>query len=151
MSESRICPVCEKEIPADARFLCPHCHFELKWLDDDGEIEKARKIFKMGNHKKLEIQNSQEDFHDKNISKLKHFIPSFFGVLVFSVWLEWYGWGHYYGCFCPVFSLPFVLVGGIISYQLEKKFTRDKPGLSRVLFLLPVIFLMLFWIWFINS
>jgi hypothetical protein len=26
MAEQRICPVCENEIPEDARFLCPNCH-----------------------------------------------------------------------------------------------------------------------------
>lgn len=151
MSESRICPVCENEIPEDATFVCPYCSFELKSLDDGNTIEKARKIFKMGNHKKQEIHNSQEDFQDKNISKLKHFIPSFLGVLVFSVWLELYGWGHYYGCFCPVFSIPFVLVGGIITYRLEKLVIKSQPGIGKVIFLLPMIILMLFWIWFNNS
>ena len=45
MSKSRICHVCENDIPGDAMFLCPHCHFELKWLDDEKEIEKAKKNF----------------------------------------------------------------------------------------------------------
>ena len=43
MSESRICPVCENEIPSDWSYICPHCNFELKWLDDEGEIERAKK------------------------------------------------------------------------------------------------------------
>ena len=55
MSESRNCPVCENEIPDEARFLCPHCQFELIWLEDErviervkqsstGEIDKPKKI-----------------------------------------------------------------------------------------------------------
>ena len=45
MSEPRICPVCENEIPEDAKFLCPHCHLNLIWLDDEIAIQEARQKF----------------------------------------------------------------------------------------------------------
>ena len=45
MSKNRICPVCKNDIPDDAMFLCPHCRFELIWLDDEKVIEKAKKNF----------------------------------------------------------------------------------------------------------
>ena len=45
MSESRICPVCDYEIPEETRFLCPRCHFELKWLDNEEEIKRAKQSF----------------------------------------------------------------------------------------------------------
>lgn len=45
MMEFRICPICLNEIPIDAKFLCPSCHFELKWLENDKMIEMAKKNF----------------------------------------------------------------------------------------------------------
>ena len=45
MMDNRICPICLNEIPIDARFLCPSCHFELKWLENDKMIEIAKKNF----------------------------------------------------------------------------------------------------------
>ena len=45
MVESRVCPICLNEIPNHARFLCPSCHFELKWLENDKMIEIAKKNF----------------------------------------------------------------------------------------------------------
>lgn len=45
MKSKRTCPVCKQAIPDDARFLCPYCHFELKWIDDDKAIENAKKNF----------------------------------------------------------------------------------------------------------
>ena len=44
MNKSRICPVCDYEIPDEARFLCPRCHFELKWLNNSEEIERAKQL-----------------------------------------------------------------------------------------------------------
>lgn len=68
MSESRICPVCENDIPEDARFLCPYCHFELKWLDDSIAIEKAKQKFKGilykfddGSEERNQENNSEEE------------------------------------------------------------------------------------------
>ena len=43
--EYRICPICLNKIPIYARFLCPSCHFELKWLENDKMIEIAKKNF----------------------------------------------------------------------------------------------------------
>jgi len=45
MMENKICPICLNEIPIDAIFLCPSCHFELKWLENDKMIEIAKKNF----------------------------------------------------------------------------------------------------------
>lgn len=42
MNESRICPVCEKEIPEDMRFRCPNC-----WLD----LQKMADVEYIANHK----------------------------------------------------------------------------------------------------
>ena len=43
--EYRICPICLNKIPIDVRFLCPSCHFELKWIENDKMIEMAKKNF----------------------------------------------------------------------------------------------------------
>jgi hypothetical protein len=45
MKEKRTCPVCKYAIPDSARFLCPYCHFELKWMNDNKAIERAKKNF----------------------------------------------------------------------------------------------------------
>jgi hypothetical protein len=34
--------VCENEIPADVAVACPHCLFDLRMLDDDLSIERAK-------------------------------------------------------------------------------------------------------------
>jgi len=44
MSENRVCPLSENEIPEEARFICRHCNFELKWLDDEAEIGRTKKL-----------------------------------------------------------------------------------------------------------
>lgn len=43
MSESRICPVCENEIPEEARYSCRYCGFDLKMLNDEEGIERAKR------------------------------------------------------------------------------------------------------------
>lgn len=150
MSESRICPVCENEIPENATFVCPYCSFELKSLDDENAIEKARKIFKEEKYTKREIHKSIEDFQDKNVSKIKHFLPGILWVLVFSVSFELRA-GHFYGVFLGIFGLPVVLVGGIISYQMEKKFKKSQRyGSGEFLFLLPIVLIIIAWNLFVG-
>jgi len=61
MSESRICPVCGKKIPEDVTFECPYCHFDLKWLDNDREIERTKQSLtgKLDEPEKSQIQKRQ--------------------------------------------------------------------------------------------
>ena len=150
MNETKICPVCENEIPEDARFLCPHCHFELKWLDDENAVEKAGKILKDGNQTKLEMHDSKETIQDKKISKFKHLLPGILVHLAFSASFEMRV-GHFYGIFLAIFGLPVVLVGGIISYFLEKIFKKSQRfGSGELLFLLPIILIIVAWIIYIR-
>ena len=45
MEEKRICPVCEREIPRNAQFMCPNCYFGLEFPDDEDAVEKARQRY----------------------------------------------------------------------------------------------------------
>lgn len=45
MSEIIICPVCERQIPANFLCCCFYCGFDLEKLDDDKSIKKAKDIF----------------------------------------------------------------------------------------------------------
>ena len=42
MSESRICPVCENEIPQHIKVMCPNCDFYMYMMDDEVAIENAK-------------------------------------------------------------------------------------------------------------
>ena len=84
MSESMICPVCGNEIPEDARFLCPHCHFELKWLDDDGEIEQAKQLF-TGEWTNLYAEDEKTSTQNINIHKILVVIG--FILVFFCLWI----------------------------------------------------------------
>jgi hypothetical protein len=45
MAEKRICPICENKIPEFRRFNCPHCYFDLKWLDNETAIEREKQKY----------------------------------------------------------------------------------------------------------
>ena len=47
MSESIICPVCEKNIPSDAIYCCFYCGFDLNMVNDEKAIGKAKKHFEV--------------------------------------------------------------------------------------------------------
>lgn len=83
MNESRICPVCEKEIPEDAKFVCPNCDFELKWLDDEAKIERAKQKFSISLKKtsKGSLEDSQETSQADGFSCLLYFGYFFVGLI----------------------------------------------------------------------
>ena len=120
MNETRICPVCENEIPEDASYYyCPYCFcfFDREKRNDDEAIESAK-------------QNLDRVKNDKSISATGHLIAGFIGALVAQVvyFIVW-PWGAIdMQCFAmPTFfllSLPFGLLTGYLGYLLEKKLNR---------------------------
>ena len=118
MSESRICPVCENEIPEDARFLCPHCQFELKGFYDDNYISNRRRTYQ------------REEDALKGIKKVYFNFAGILGVVVAQI--VYFKWGPYieggWALFCMPFyillSLPLGLYTGKLSFRLEKKLNR---------------------------
>ena len=46
MTETRICPVCENEIPEEMKFRCPNCWLDLQKLTDVEYVANYRGIFK---------------------------------------------------------------------------------------------------------
>lgn len=64
MAESRICPVCENEIPEDARYFCPNCRINLQLLEDEEAIARARKFFP---DKSFKVSEQPEDEVDSRI------------------------------------------------------------------------------------
>ena len=91
MSEIRICPVCENEIPEDARFLCPHCHFELNWLDDYRAIQKAKQNY-TNELFKAEISSELVGKSDES-NNLNGFISIIAGVIFLGVAVNFLMWG----------------------------------------------------------
>jgi hypothetical protein len=91
MSETRICPVCENEIPEDAKFLCPHCHFELKWRDDESAIQDARQNFTG----KLFTDKDNPELAGKSneSSQLEGSISIIGGVIFLGVAVNFLMWG----------------------------------------------------------
>jgi len=91
----------------------------------------------------LREKSSKEGPQDKSISISKHLLPGVFGVVVFSVLIEFY-LGHFYGIILgPMIGLPIIGVGGFISYQLEKFAIKYLQSKSRFLNLLPIIMLII--------
>ena len=90
MSESRICPVCKNKIPEDARFLCPHCHFELKWLDDAIAIQEATQnftgeLFTVKKRPKKDITNDSISYRIDFTEFPKNVIFLFFWIVLNSL------------------------------------------------------------------
>lgn len=77
MTESGICPVCENEIPEDSRFICPHCKFELMWVEDDRVIERAKQSVSGELHKPEKTRKKPN--RNMGISEF------FFGMLIDSI------------------------------------------------------------------
>jgi hypothetical protein len=140
MSESRNCPVCENDIPEDARFLCPHCHFELKWLDDEEAIERAKQSFA----EKLYEPEENPPQELNTTSFLYHLLVGFLGgslpwiapgVYEYFEYgersLQWIFWS-YRGFGIPI-GLVTGLVVGFFMYRVEKK--NRKPHQRPFVFL----------------
>ena len=51
MSETRICPVCMKQIPREDWDCCFYCGFNLKMRNDEKIIETAKQRFTCGKYK----------------------------------------------------------------------------------------------------
>jgi len=91
MSESRICPVCENDIPEDARFLCPHCHFELKWLEDEEAIQDARQNFTGELFTNKDNSELVEKSNESN--QLEGYLSVIGGVIFLGVAVNFLMWG----------------------------------------------------------
>jgi predicted nucleic acid-binding Zn ribbon protein len=114
MSESRICPVCENVIPEDARFLCPHCHFELKWLDDEGEIERAKKY--LDAEKLIEGSNKPNKVATIILSYIGIAIIIYIVVVIFSengILMAGHEWTMLFFAFLPCY-IGLGLIAGLI-------------------------------------
>jgi len=145
MSESRICPVCENEIPEDARFLCPHCHFELKWLDDESAIQEAKQNF-TGELFTVEKDKQDESAEEPWPSLGNHFIAGILGgavaQIVYLKWGPYIEWG--WALFClPFHCLPIGLLTGFLGYLLGKKLNRGL-GIRFVFLILTFILSIVF-------
>jgi predicted nucleic acid-binding Zn ribbon protein len=100
MSENRICPVCEKEIPEDAR-ICPHSDFELENLNDEEAIERRKKGNKLRKYYIL-------------AGPLFGLLLGLFIALQPQVGHEYEGWRFFYATFAFVLGL----LAGFICYLL---------------------------------
>lgn len=132
MSETRICPVCENEIPADARFLCPHRHFELKWLDDDREVERAKQAYTSTMEKNdinLNIQKKKLD-----LFFLVYFLTGSIGAIISLVALEAVFWGG--SSFDGLFE--FSICPGVLSLLIIKSLSKIENKYNKVLIALMV-------------
>ena len=126
MSETRICPVCENEIPEDARFECPHCHLNLIWLDDEIAIQEARQKFTG----ELFTVEKQPEKIVESIAAKEHRMAGVIGAII-APFVYLFGWasgevGWVLFCLPANFliSLPIGLVIGVLGYQFEKNLNR---------------------------
>ncbi len=148
MSENRICPVCEKDIPEDARFECPLCHLNLIWLDDEIAIQEARqkftgKLFPVERHIEKEVEepyvelDSSVKWEHYSVGVLGNFL---FGLFIFVVASD----GHFYfPAIGFILFLPFGILAGYIGTLLEKESAQtlsQKLGLLFLTIILSVIF-----------
>ena len=126
MNETKICPVCENEIPEDARFLCPHCHFELKGLDDEESIEEAKQNF---TGELFTVEKPSEMGIESNPEK-EHLIAGVIGAVIaqFVYLIGWPGGEVGWALFCLPLSLLLCLppgfFAGVLGYQIEKNLNR---------------------------
>jgi len=108
MSESRICPVCENEIPQHIKVMCPNCDFYIYMMDDEDAIESAKKNF------------TDESYKDGELSG--HFIAGVLGSIIITL-IKNIGFGSWDGAFF-IYSLFFTIPGGFLSgyigYRLNK-------------------------------
>ena len=140
MSESRICPVCEKEIPEDARFLCPHCHFELKWLDEEEAIQKARQnftgeLFTDGDSSEMGSRSNESNQLNGKYYVSGGVVSFIVGVILSLMWVD-AGLTPIYS----IFALPGGLLAAYIGTRLEKKFT-NAPALHKIGFVFLCVIL----------
>lgn len=132
MSESRICQVCKNEIPSDWSYVCPHCNFELKWLDDEQFVESAR----WDNLNK----NILKDIPEENIKRperkfyisglIGSAIPGFF-VLVLVFWSL--------GTLLWIYALPVWLLGGLPAGYIGTKLSTDYSSSSGLIVLTMIL------------
>ena len=113
MSEGRLCPVCENEIPEDARFLCPHCHFELKWLDDEEAIQDARQNFT--GELFTDMDNSDLAGRQNESNRLNGWISIIVGLAIFIWWFssEFGLPGLFNDCWIGGFCLVLMVPGAV--------------------------------------
>ena len=147
MNQPGICPVCENEIPEDARFECPHCHFELKWLDDEGEIERAKQTFTGELFKIEEIQIIKPEKHWTSTllpSLRRHIIAGILWEIVYFIIFALINGGiedESYIIFAAfLVLLPFFLFTAFCSFILERLFIKSFNKQIVYYLLTPVLF-----------
>ena len=139
MSDNRICPVCEKEIPEDARYFCPFCRLNLRLIQNNLAVQRARQNY-YG-----EITQDQGNFFKwtpylsvvlRITGRRKHYIA---GVLV-SLFVGFLFVQGYFAplYFCIVF-LPFGTLAGFVGNLLEKKSTKTSPQMLGLVILTIIL------------
>ena len=134
MSESRICPVCVNEIPEDAKFVCPYCWSELKKLADVEYVANQIRAY----HQESVAQAKREKKRSKwtwgkyyltgiltcvGVGFIAEYAVSYLNELLMETpqsfdLLDFLGRIGY--------ILPFGLLAGFISSQLEGRFADPK-------------------------
>jgi len=134
MSESRICPVCENEIPEDARYYyCPHCFFDFEILNDEIAIQEARQKF---TGELLTVEKRPENKVEKSYAEQDSSISwalyavGVLGNLLFGLFIvDGASDGHFYFPFGRwFFFLPFGILAGYIGTWMEKMAPLTLPG-----------------------
>jgi hypothetical protein len=148
MTEKRICPICENNIPEKTRFLCPYCHFELKWLDDEEAIQKEKQRYAE------RLKTKEEPKEKKEIPSHKFYRAGILGgfglALIVSIITgvsnrDLEEFFELLVLFAIVY-LPGGLVAGFISNLMAKKyvFPRDERKIVVISALLGAILSVVF-------
>ena len=122
MSESRICPVCENEIPEDTRYYCTYCSFDLEMIDNEEAIEIARKSFTG------ELFNgSEKPKKEPRPSLLSHVLVGIlWEIIILIIIIEDRGsWaGMFISTILFLRFFPIILLAAGSSYLFEKVFRK---------------------------
>ena len=137
MSKNRICPVCENEIPDDARFECHHCWSDLKKISDEDYVTTRRLTYQQENEKRKAQENASRTKEHRKAGILGALIaPIIYLVIGDSGDTGWWV------CLLPLgwlLCLPLGLLTGHLGLYIEKKLI--KPMNSRFVFLMLTFFL----------
>lgn len=131
MSESRICPVCEKEIPLGVRYSCQYCGFDLENLNDEEAIEKVRQSF---TGKRVSPVGEEKSANTKILGRVGTSITVYImiGLIIFfvvNIFAEFeIFWGsHEWAMLFFVIIVPgFLLVGLIAGVTYGIKFLLSR-------------------------
>lgn len=155
LSQSRLCPVCEKEIPindyyAQSYYLCPHCWSDLKKTSNEDYIDNRRRTLEQDSETKTDMNREIPKWY-----WVKYYLAGFLTCLVLGFLI-----GNFFRKnflilmatpkpftfldFIVVsgLCLPFGLIAGCIGGRLEKKFPNPSNQVWFIFFtviLVPIL------------